>query len=125
MDPEVPTANGQVPHDEACRSLRTSTVFGRLPTAGTSNWRDSRRSLSSELETKAVTNFCFQNLGAKNVHLVAMMRLVLGFQAQSCDCTKFSGRKTSRSSRKMRLCARIFRALLIDLLIIVHVDRRR
>ena len=40
MDPEVLTANGQVPHDidEACRSLRTSTVFGRLPTAGTSNW---------------------------------------------------------------------------------------
>ena len=53
----------------------------------------------------------FPNLVAKNVHLVAMMRLVFGFQAQSCDCTKFSGRKTSRSSRKMRLCARIFRAL--------------
>ena len=32
MDPEVLTASGQVPHDEACRSLRTSTVFGRLPT---------------------------------------------------------------------------------------------
>ena len=27
MDPEVLTAKGQVPHDEACRSLRTSTVF--------------------------------------------------------------------------------------------------
>ena len=26
MDPEVPAANGQVPHDETCRSLRTSTV---------------------------------------------------------------------------------------------------
>ena len=33
MDPEVPTAKGQVPHDEACRSLRTATVFVRLPTA--------------------------------------------------------------------------------------------
>ena len=57
MDPEVLTAKGQVPHmhDEACRSLRTSTVFGRLPTAGgvTSSQRDTRRSLSSELETKA------------------------------------------------------------------------
>ena len=57
-----------------------------------------------------------QNLVAKNVHLVAMMRLVFGFQAQSCDCTKFSGRKTSRSGRKMRLCARIFRALAQPLL---------
>ena len=27
---EVLTAKGQLPHDEACRSLRTSTVFGRL-----------------------------------------------------------------------------------------------
>ena len=40
---------------------------------------DSRRSLSSELETKAISNFCFQNLVAKNVYLVAMMRLVFGF----------------------------------------------
>ena len=83
MDPEVQTAKGQVPHDEACRSLRTSTVFGRLPTAGrvtnVNSERDSRRSLSSELETKPVPNFCFQNLVAKNVHLVAMMRLVFGF----------------------------------------------
>ena len=79
MDPKVLTANGQVPHNEACRSLRTSTVFGRLLTAGTSNWRDSRRSLSSELETKAVSYFCFPNMVAKNVHLVAMMRLVFGF----------------------------------------------
>ena len=37
-----------------------------------------RRSLPSELETKAVPNFCFPNLVAKNVHLVAMMRLVFG-----------------------------------------------
>ena len=81
MDPEVLTANlnGQVPHDEACRSLRTSTVFGRLSTAGTSNWRDSRHCLLSELETKAVSNFCFPNLVAKTVHLVAMMRLIFGF----------------------------------------------
>ena len=63
MDPEVLTANlnGQVPHDEGCRSLRTSTVFGRLPTAGTSNWRDSRHCLLSELETKAVSNFCIDS----------------------------------------------------------------
>ena len=73
------TAKGQVPHDEACRSLGTSTVFGPLPTAGTSSWQDSGRSLSSELETKAVSNFCFPNLVAKNVNLVAMMRLVFGF----------------------------------------------
>ena len=31
------TAKGQVPQDEACRSLRTSTVFGRLPIAVTTN----------------------------------------------------------------------------------------
>ena len=37
MDPEVLTAKGQLPHDEACRSLRTSTVSGRLPTAVTSS----------------------------------------------------------------------------------------
>ena len=41
-------------------AARSSTVFGRLPTAGTSNWWDSRRSLSSELETKAVSNFVFR-----------------------------------------------------------------
>ena len=77
-DPEVLTAKGQVPQDEACRSLRTSTVFGRLPTAVTTSFRHSRHSLSSEFETKAVSNFCFSNLVAKNVHLVAMMRLVFG-----------------------------------------------
>ena len=74
MHPEVLTAKVQLPHDEACRWLRTSTVFGRLPTAITSSKRDSRHSLSSELETKAVSNFCFQKLVAKNVHLVPMMR---------------------------------------------------
>ena len=79
MDPEVLTAKGQVPHDEACRSLRTSTVFGRLPTAVTTSQRDSRRSLSSKLEMKSVFNFCFPNLVAKNVHLVAMMRLVFRY----------------------------------------------
>ena len=35
MDPEVLTTNGQVPHDEACRSLGTSTVFGRLQAQAT------------------------------------------------------------------------------------------
>ena len=83
IDPEVLTAKGQVPHvhDEACRSLLTSTVFGRLPTAGrvTSSQRDTRRSLSFELETKAVSDFCFLNLVPKTIHLVAMMRLVFGF----------------------------------------------
>ena len=30
IDPELLTAKGQLPHDEACRSLRTSTVFCRF-----------------------------------------------------------------------------------------------
>ena len=50
-------AKGQVPRDEACRSLRKSTVFGRLPTAVTTSQRDSCRSLSPELEAKAVSKF--------------------------------------------------------------------
>ena len=37
MDPVVPTAKGQVPRDEACRSLPMSTLFGRLPNAVTSS----------------------------------------------------------------------------------------
>ena len=44
------------------RSLRITAhaAFGRLPTAVTSSWRDSRRSLSSELETKPFLIYVFR-----------------------------------------------------------------
>ena len=70
-----------MPHDVQ-RSLEIAAhSFRSTPnaTAVTTSQRDSRRSLSSELDMKAVSNFCFPNLVAKNVYLVAMMRLVFGF----------------------------------------------
>ena len=59
------TANGQVPHDEACRLLRTSTETPNCRHKQACNWRDSRRSLSSDLETnsKAVSRFLFSESG--------------------------------------------------------------
>ena len=71
MDPEVLTVKGQLPHDETCRSLRT--LF----------------SVDSQLQSQAASEthaaLCRPSwkgklfLVAKNVHLVAMMRLVFGF----------------------------------------------
>ena len=106
MDPEVLTANGQLLHHEFCRSIvrasRLAVHDSFHSTPNCSRQQNSSRSLSFEWESKAVSNFCFQNLVAKNVRLVAMMRLVFGigaklrllqifwsqnltFQSQKCD----------------------------------------
>ena len=78
MDPEVLTANGQVPHDEACRSLRTSTIFGRLPLQAQATGETHVALPRPSWKRKPFQILLFE-LVAKNVHLVAMMRLVFGF----------------------------------------------
>ena len=85
MDPEVLTTKGQLPraHDEDCRASSAAHV-------------DTEFSVDQQLQSQAASEtqvalflpswkrkpfliFCFQNLVAKNVHLVAMMCLVFGF----------------------------------------------
>ena len=63
-------------HADHCTRCFLSTPKGQLQSQAAS---DSCRSLLSEWETKAVFNFCFQNLVAKNVQLVTLFRLVFGF----------------------------------------------
>ena len=113
---EVVTATGQVPHDEACRSLRTPTVFGRLPTAGTSKiWWDSRRSSFVQVGNEGRFWFLFSESGREECSsgrsdapgprvLGAKLRLHqvfwsqnLAFQSQKCDCAP------GRSSENLKL----------------------
>ena len=112
MDPEVLTAKGQVPHDEACRSLRTSTV--------------SFSNCSHHKQLGRLTPLSFVRVGSESRFLFLFSESgreecssgrndapglrVLGAKLR---LHKVFGRKTSRSSRKMRLCARIFRALFL------------
>ena len=71
MDPEVLTANGQL-HT----TTRLTPVFGRLPTAVAIK---THVALFRPSGNRKPFLTCFQNPVAKNVHLVAMMRLVFGF----------------------------------------------
>ena len=79
MDPEVLTAKGQLPHDEAQIAAHAVNVFNQLPTCHKQLARLTSLSFVRVGNESAVSNFCFQNLVAKNVHVVAMMRLVFGF----------------------------------------------
>ena len=83
MDPEVLTALGFA-------YCHTTKPADRLVAAHVDSFRSTPNCSHKQLArltslsfvrvgTKAVSNFCFQNLVAKNVHLVAMMRLVFGF----------------------------------------------
>ena len=88
-----------------------TTAFGRLLTAVTNSWQDDR---------KPFLVFVFRTWSRGMFIWSQWCAWSSGF---SCDCTKFSGRKTSTSNRKMRRCARIFRALLClycSLLVCVH-----
>ena len=79
MDPEMLTAKGQVPYTTKAADRCVHVDFGRLPTAVTSSNSETHVALFRPCWKRKPFLICFPNLVAKNVHLVAMMRLVFGF----------------------------------------------